>query len=601
MSMGWRPYQLEAAQGIRQAWREGVPRQLGVLPTGTGKSKLFAGLPDFLKMQKGQGYLVLVDRSDLVIQGATHIEKANPGRSVAIEQAGDVADPNFDIVVASVQSLGQGSRYEEGKWTWGKRLLKFSRDQFKLVMIDESHQAVNSKNHAAILSYFRCYKPDPDNCRADRLLVGVTATPNRGDSIGLEKLFDKIVFSKTIGEMVEAGWLVHPHGHVIHTRTDISGLHVKAGDFDQGELSSAVNNPTRNKLIVDKYEELAGGTQGICFTVDIQHATDIVEMFNSRGILAHVVQGKTSRNDRKKLYQMFIDRHIKILASAGTLNIGLDLPLATTAIFAGPTKSSVKYIQSLGRVLRPSPAPEELAAMRAAGIEPKNIKSHAIILDFVDVSGRHSLQTTPTLFGLRADFDLEGESVVSTARQVEQMQATQPGLDLKACKDIKECQHMVTQVDLLRPPVVPEEARQYSRYSWMKVADGTLQLRLTDGGMIQIKTNNLGQHEVFSGKDGHASVRFVSDYIGQAFKLADSLIPKSEQVLLNTTAKWQSEPPTEKQCKALFQKDVALKARWRSGVQFYAFAAAQHKAGHTNYSKGGISRMIDSHNMAVRA
>ena len=144
-------------------------------------------------------------------------------------------------MVASVQTA-----------TRDRRLQRLKEQGFGLLIIDEAHHsaAPSYENVIRELGFF-----DEDN---NRLLVGVTATPKRGDGIGLKKVFQEIVFERSIATMIKAGYLAPLVGMQVHTRIELQYVGIRNGDFISSELSRIVNTSDRNQLIVDNYGLYAG-------------------------------------------------------------------------------------------------------------------------------------------------------------------------------------------------------------------------------------------------------------------------------------------------------------------------------------------------------
>jgi ATP-dependent helicase IRC3 len=185
-----RHYQKECLESILERYRAGVRRQLASLPTGSGKTVIFAEFPRYFKMKKQM--LVLAHRKELLDQAYDKIRRANHRLCVAVEQAGRSADSDCDVVVASVPTLGRKG---------SKRLQRLDPDRFFLIVIDEAHHAT-ADTYRRILDYFGVFVPG-----TRKLLVGFTATPKRGDGLGLDAVFEEIVFSKSLPEMIKTGFL----------------------------------------------------------------------------------------------------------------------------------------------------------------------------------------------------------------------------------------------------------------------------------------------------------------------------------------------------------------------------------------------------------
>src|SRR5208283_3626935 len=125
----------------------------------------------------------------------------------------------------------------------------------------------------------------------NKLLLGVTATPQRGDGKALVDIYDKIVYKYPIREAIEDGWLVDLSCWRVYTDTNLDQVHTDKGDFQTGELSEAVNTDVRNKLVVNGWMEKGQGRQTLGFCVDIQHAKDMAAAFRGCGIHAEAIWG----------------------------------------------------------------------------------------------------------------------------------------------------------------------------------------------------------------------------------------------------------------------------------------------------------------------
>lgn len=586
--MPLRPYQREVLRNSLRDYRAGIRRQLWILPTGGGKTRCVSRLPDLLKQQPGQQGFFLVNRDDLVWQAAEEFRKQNPKLTVDVEKADTFANPNADVIVASIQTISR-------KGGVADRCKRFNINKVQWIVIDEAHFSP-SDQYIHALTFFRAYKGNP-YCDNDRTLIGITATPNRGDSVGLECIFDKITAEIPIREMMETGpvingevysYLAPIRAYRVSTDYDISMAKTRKGDFAEADLTAALDTPERNNLILEKYLEFGEGLPAVAFTVGVQHSHNLANHFTRNGVLSYAVSGDTPRKERDRLYAAYAAREVKMLASCEALTIGWDRPEASCALMTAPTKSGLKFTQCIGRVLRRFPSVESMQTEE----NPAWIKKYAVVIDFVDLVGKHSIQTVPTLFGLKADFDLQGGNANDTAKEVQKILKQYPTLGLEA-KNIEDLRHQVDSVDIFRAPLVRPDVRRLSRFSWLEIFDGILQL----GGKeatLEIRQNSLGKFELYQSRDG------IRNLVGQPFaKLAealqagDALVPKSEYAIHVTRARWRAEPPTEAQCRMVWRSDERVKKRFVRSSEFFAFAVSQHNTGDPSYSKGGLSRIID--------
>ncbi len=590
--MPLRDYQNESIEVTCDEWVAGIMEQLIVAPTASGKTIIFANMRKrFIErglMTDLDQMLVLVHRDKLVKQSYQKFVDYNPDLMISIEQADDRADPDSDIVIGSIQSLSRDTR-----------LKRWDPQRFRIVIVDEAHHAIGP-SYLKALEYFKVFK-GAGNRDKTKLLLGYTATPKRGDSIGLEKVFSKITWQRNIREMVEAKWLTEPHAYRINTITDISEVGTAHGDFKEGQLSDTVNTFDRNRLIVEKYKELGEDMTFVAFTVDIKHSHDLADVFRGFGVPCEPISGDTPDAKRADLYRRHDSGELRGLTSCGVLSEGWDNPRCSVACMARPTKSSLLYIQQLGRVLRPFPSPEDEAKIRAAGQVPEWIKRKAIILDFADQTGRHQVITIPTLFGLRAEFDAAGEGMVKTKKKVDEFIRNNPGIFIEQATSLEQIRAMVTKVDLLGPPMLRANVKQYSKYAWLhdKLAN-TYRIGLNTGEVLTIGENGLGQWDVYKNFAGTTTKLATSSNIADAFWHADSKVPQQSIGILLANARWRKDEPSEGQCKKLFWMDKLLRQNFRNTDAFHKWVTHQYERGNMDWSKGGLADKIDSLTTTVK-
>lgn len=598
--MGLRDYQQDCLDKIREAKRKGINKQLCVSPTASGKTVIFSHLPDALGLQPGEQMMVCAHRKELCDQTAEKLRRYNPDLKVSVERAEERADTNADLIVASVPTIGKAKRREADngnliaspddsdlKWEFCSRLRKFDPERVRHCVIDEFHHCPAGSTYHNVLRYFRLFKPEPEYDDRSKTLIGFTATPNRSDSIGMDAIVDEIVFQREIREMVKAGWLERIHAYMVHTETNISEVATRQGDFVPSQLEKVINSPERNRLIVSEYQKRGEGMQAFAFTVDVQHSIDLAQAFNDAGIPAAAISGDTPPDLRAAYFQAFRDYELQILVSCQVLLEGTDVPQASVGLMCRPTKSGLMYTQSIGRLLRPYPAPEELA--RWVGW----IKPYAIILDFVDVCGRHRLNTIPTLFGLRPDFDARGKDVVETVEEVEQLTTKARGVDPALFTDLTSLRAMVESVDLLATPTVPEALRGVSPFTWMTGPTGGYVLILPEKASYSVKQNLLGQWEASRSANGvrYPMGKFRS--LDAAVRDIDQRVPPDVQVILKSDAGWRREAPSDKQVGLLWKVDRELRQRIPTYEQFSAFVKA-------TYTRGDVSNRINHNWRRVR-
>lgn len=444
-----RPYQQECLDAIRGAVGRGVRRQLMTLPTGAGKTVVFSRLPQTLNLQR---MLVLAHREELLDQAAAHLTQANPAASVEIEQADRRASSNASIVVASVPTLGRV----------GARIERWNPNSFDAIVIDEAHHAT-ADTYRRICRYFQAGQ------LRGPLLLGVTATPFRGDGEPLANVFDEVVYEATLRGLIEAGYLCRIRALRVRSAADVSDVGTRLGDFAEGELATAVNTDYRNSLICSAIEKHAADRQCILvFAVNVAHVEDLTTQLQKRGHTADFVTAETPTERRRDILARARAGELRMLLGVGVFTEGFDLPRIDCVVMARPTKSPLLYQQMLGRGCRNAPGKPDL-----------------LVLDVADVCGRHQVQTAGTAFGMRR-LDLLGEDVLSAAATCERAAklgiTVDDGEDLSCLRNRLEIaerlatgtvrvQTETEAIELFRACALAPEVKAHSCFPWLRVGE----------------------------------------------------------------------------------------------------------------------------------
>jgi superfamily II DNA or RNA helicase len=406
--MNLRPYQLAALQGQKDTW-PGIRRALAepphstllVLPTGCGKTVVFASLIAE-RVQRGERVLVLAHREELIRQGAQKIHDqlaAVRWPSVGIEKAAERSHGE-DVVVASVQSLR------------GERLARFDRGTFGLVVVDEAHHAP-AVGYRNILEHF-----------APAHKLGVTATPDRHDGAALGKIFGSVAFAYELRDAITDGWLSRLSVYLVEIESlDLSAVHVHHGDLDDTELGNAMEEPRCVAGVVKVAAEQCEGRPTLIFAATVRHAELLAANLDDRlPGSAKVVLGTTPPDERKRTLRDFAEGRLRFVVNVGVLTEGVDIPCIGAIIMARPTKSRSLYAQMAGRGTRLFPG-----------------KSDCLLLDITGNAGRHKL-----VCGLDILDGGENENVRSKA-----MRAARKG-PIDALEAMRQGELDVTQEELQR-------------------------------------------------------------------------------------------------------------------------------------------------------
>jgi len=227
-----RDYQNEALANVKAAYKNGKRRVLVSLPTGTGKTVVFAHFPVTLRMKKR--LLVLAHREELLQQAAQKFRAVDPELKIGIERAEERVTNETQVVIASVATLARSD---------GGRLSRFNPDDFSIIVVDEAHHAV-AESYRRIFDYFGLFNPE-----TSRYLVGFTATPRRGDKQGLGEVFQDVCYARDLRQMIDEGYLCPIRGWRVDTNLSLDGVKIRHGDFVESQLARVVNTSSRNRLV----------------------------------------------------------------------------------------------------------------------------------------------------------------------------------------------------------------------------------------------------------------------------------------------------------------------------------------------------------------
>ncbi len=341
-----RPYQAEARQAVLSAWEEGYRKTLLVLPTGTGKTVVFASIA---KNQVNQGHRVLImaHRGELLTQAADKLRSAT-GLDSVLEKAESTSLGSFiPVTVGSVQSLAQE-----------KRLAKFPCDYFQDIVVDEAHHCL-SDSYQRVLEHF----PDAN-------ILGVTATPDRGDMKNLGEFFDNKAYEYTMPEAIRDGYLCPIKAQMIPLELDINNVGISSGDFSAGEIGCALE-PYLQQIAVEM-KHYCKGRKTVVFLPLIATSQKFCRMLNDVGLSAAEVNGNS--DDRAEVLAAFEAGEYDVLCNSMLLTEGWDCPAVDCIVVLRPTKIRSLYQQMVGRGMRLSPG-----------------KGNLLLLDFLWMTARHDL------------------------------------------------------------------------------------------------------------------------------------------------------------------------------------------------------------------
>ena len=601
--MGYRNYQVEDFEAIKNNYQLGFSSQLVIQATGLGKTKMMAGISDIQSELGLFGKIfVLVNRVELVEQTRDEFAEANPSLKIGIEQANNRADKDCHVVIGSVQTLGTAQFDENGDPVHKPRLLQIDPSEYSVILVDETHRAP-ANTFRSVIMYFGAY-PGRKNYRPWVMLLGFTATPNRMDNKGLEEFYSCVACNRNIVWGIENNWLTDIKAYRVSTSVNLDDHEigktktVTGTDLSAKDLSKAINIPARNKLIIERVMELHEGRRGVFFCVDVQHAKDLCQMANDMGMTARYVFGETEKSDRSGALKAHKNDEFTALMNCSVLTEGYNDPGMSFVAMCRPTQSTTFYTQAIGRALRPFPAPEVLAYMRSQGEEPQWIKPYAILIDFCDLSSKHNLVTVGSIFGVGSKFDFKGKEVSKEAKKIkeevckldEKIQASVEE-HINDISSIEDLRSIVERINLLQPPTVSAEVAAISSLEWLKVA-GKYEISLPSREVIRVTEDALG-FTVHRSVNGNSQIVAQKNSLEAAIKYAeDKLIPDDGFDLLRAEAKWRAGRPSEKQINHLGNLRKDLKQKFGGNEVLF------HEWVKKNYSKGQVSNLINEATIA---
>lgn len=343
--MNLRPYQLAAKAAVFEQW-ESVDKTLLVLPTGTGKTIVFSAVTEEC-VRQGKRVLILAHRGELLAQAADKLYKTT-GLKSAVEKAEQSCLGSFyRVTVGSVQTLMRE-----------KRLKGFSANYFDTIIIDEAHHAI-SESYQNVLRHFPAAK-----------VLGVTATPDRGDMKDLGSVFESLAYEYTLPQAIKEGYLSPIKAVTIPLTLDISGVATQAGDFKASDIDTALDPYLYQ--IADEMLKYCAERKTVVFLPLVKTSQKFRDILNERGFMAAEVNGESE--ERAEILEAFDKGKYNVLCNSMLLTDGWDCPSVDCVVVLRPTKVRGLYCQMVGRGTRLCEGKTEL-----------------LLLDFLWHTERHEL------------------------------------------------------------------------------------------------------------------------------------------------------------------------------------------------------------------
>lgn len=334
-----RPYQQQAKEDIFSAWDE-YDSVMFQMPTGTGKTRLFSSIISDIKTWSVQNskdvkILIIAHRIELIDQISGNLERYKVSHGIIA--GGKPRDLRYPVQVASVQTI-----------THRNNLDVASELNVDFIIVDEAH-------HCVANSYKKLWDMYPTAKK-----LGVTATPWRMNNGGFGSVFDKIIISQSIQSFIDAGWLApydyYSISHNSEIQKEIESITEfdVEGDYKISALEKKIDTTRIRAQLLDSYLKFAKGKKGIIYSVSRKHSDHICQEYREAGINIVRIDSKTPKDERKLYVDRFRKGLIDIIVNVDIFSEGFDCPDIEFIQLARPTKSLVKYLQQVGRGLRPT-------------------------------------------------------------------------------------------------------------------------------------------------------------------------------------------------------------------------------------------------------
>ena len=321
--MQLREYQAEAIDNLRSSLQDGSRSPLLVMPTGAGKTVVFAEISKRLRKNK-HNVLILVHRKELIDQASKKLKAIKVTHGII---AANYQPKNSSIQIASVQTL----------------VRRLNTNKFKphYIIIDEAHHAAAGSWDKILTNFSDAYR------------IGCTATPIRLDGRGLKDYFDDLIPSYSISKLIELKYLAPYKVYAPPLKLNLNKVKVLGGDFQKKDLEEKMQKADIVGDAVQQYKKHADGLPAIAFCISVKHAERVCKRFNDAGYKSAIVHGDMPLKQREEVIGGLGNGKIQVLTSVDVISEGTDCPNVSVAILLRATKSEGLYLQQVGRILRP--------------------------------------------------------------------------------------------------------------------------------------------------------------------------------------------------------------------------------------------------------
>ena len=275
--MELRNYQEQAITDLSHSLGKGNKQVILQAATGSGKTVMASALVQ-RAVEKGSSVLFLAHRRELISQCSNKLNLFGIGHGIIM--AGEINEAWHQVQIASVDTL-------RARAISSKKMRLPNAD---IVIIDECHRSLSKTYRTIIDSYSKSF------------ILGLTATPCRGDGLGLGHVYSDMVCAPSIKTLTIAGHLV-PAKYFAPSIPDLTGVKLIAGDYNKKQLATRMDTPKLVGDVVSNWINIANGKTTVVFASSVQHSINLMESFQELGIKAGHIDGSTETEENLRRWQ----------------------------------------------------------------------------------------------------------------------------------------------------------------------------------------------------------------------------------------------------------------------------------------------------------
>lgn len=521
------PYQDSAVTAAEKAFAQGLRRIIVAMATGTGKTLTAALIIHRTLQQNPQARILwLAHTEELVNQAARTLRLFFPHHPIGIVMA-DQNESTTQIVVATVQTVSMETRFQQ-------------MGAFDFVVVDELQHSI-SATYLRLLRWLGVFES------AGPRLLGLTATPERGDGQALSKVWERVVFTFSLPEAVMRGYLADIRPVAVPLDMNLDAIATQGDDFDSEALGDALLKTRIAEATVDAYCTHTPQTKAIIFAASVAQSQRTADLFQARGIAAASIDGAMPKKTRRTILNAFHTNQVRVLINCQLLVEGYDEPDIQTVVIARPTMVKAQYLQMLGRGTRRAPN-----------------KTDCTVIDFIGATRHHSLIASPVLFGLEPK-DVTQRTITEAIKH----KAAQGTDDLLIKRLLQAAQQTESTPQISTP------------LHWLAAGDGWL-VSAGSAGTVVMQPYGEGWHLDLVNSTGTEALTAVPVWRELAVGIAEDVIRRAAALTFaDPNARWRTKPVTEKQKNALARWGIVPTSQMTAGEASDAItvAAAQAKRG----------------------